>query len=83
MTRDKLKIEFYEVLREYSRAKDIVITEDLDLVMDLKIKSSKLMDILLIFEERYAMEVDTDEMDDMLNVGAALDILVENIVKKD
>lgn len=82
MTREDLKTEFFNVLSTFSRAKDVLITEELDLVMDLKIKSAKLIDILLIFEERYTIEVDTDEMDDMLSVGAALDILEEYIIKK-
>lgn len=83
MTREELKKEFFEVLSTFSRAKNVVITEELDLVLDLKIKSAKLMDILLIFEDRYNFEVDTDEMDDLLTVGAALDILVEHIIKAD
>lgn len=79
MDRNKLKEEFVKVLYEFTKVKDIEITEEMDLILDLKIKSAKFVDIIIIFEDRYGVEIETDEMDNMFSVGTALDVLLKSL----
>jgi acyl carrier protein len=56
------------------------VTEDTDLMKDLKINSQHLVDIILDAEESFDIEIDDESAEKMLTVGAAVDI-VEKLMK--
>ncbi len=58
-----------------------LVTEETDLMKDLKINSQHLVDIILDAEDAFDIEIDDDSAEKMLTVGAAVDIL-ENLLKK-
>lgn len=58
-----------------------LVTEETDLMKDLKINSQHLVDIILDAEDAFDIEIDDDSAEKMLTVGAAVDI-VENLLKK-
>jgi len=75
MLREDLKKELYEVLYTFTKVKEIVINDEMDLVKDLKIKSAKLIDIALVFESRYNIDIDVEDMDEMFTVQAVFETL--------
>jgi len=46
-----------------------------DFINDLQINSANLVDIILDVEEEFDVTIDDDSMNDMLNVGNAMDVI--------
>ncbi|WP_445736343.1 acyl carrier protein [Mariniflexile sp.] len=51
------------------------LTEETDFVKDLKINSANLVDVILDVEEVFDIRIENDEMEKMLSVKAAMDIV--------
>lgn len=57
-------------------------TEDTDFINDLKINSANLVDIILDIETAFDIRIENEEMERMLNVKAALDIIEIKLTEK-
>ena len=81
MTRQEIFDELKKVITPYTTDKSLLnnITEETDLVKDLKINSANLVDIIIDAESRYNIEIDYDSADKMINVGTCLDVISEKI----
>lgn len=55
------------------------LTPETDFIKDLKINSANLVDIVLDVEEVYNITIDNQSMERMLTVGAAMDIIREQL----
>ena len=55
------------------------LNEDTDFIKDLNINSSNLVDIVLDTEEAFNVVIDNIEMERMLNVRAAVEIIEDKI----
>lgn len=51
------------------------ITESTDLVRDLKVNSANLVDVVLDVEEKFNIVIDNESMEQMINVGAILEVI--------
>lgn len=51
------------------------LTDKTDLLVDLKINSAHLVDIILDAEEEFDIEIDDESAEKMLTVGASLEII--------
>jgi len=51
------------------------LNENTDFIKDLKINSANLVDIILDIEETFDVVIDNEEMERMLNVKAAIEII--------
>lgn len=51
------------------------MNEETDFINDLKINSANLVDIILDIEEAFDITIDNTEMERMLNVKAAIEII--------
>jgi acyl carrier protein len=58
------------------------LNERTDFINDLKINSANLVDIVLDIEEAFAIEIDNQSMEKMLNIGAALAIIETKLAQK-
>ncbi|MCW8311224.1 acyl carrier protein [Sphingobacterium sp. InxBP1] len=58
------------------------LNEDTDFIHDLQINSAHLVDIVLDIEEKFDVVIDNPDMERMLNVGAAIDIIESKLQKK-
>jgi len=70
---DRLKT----ILKPYARDAGALESMDRDtaFIRDLKINSANLVDIVLDVEEAFDIEIDNESMEQMLTVGAAIDIV--------
>lgn len=84
MTRQEILDELKKVIAPYTTDKALLdnITEQTDLVKDLKINSANLVDIIIDAESRYDIEIDYDSADKMINVGTCLDVISDKINQK-
>jgi acyl carrier protein len=83
MNREELKALLLQTLEQFAKDKEALAnaTEDTELREDLKIKSARLVDVVLDLEEKLDVEVEPDDMDEMWTIGEALDVL-ERYVNK-
>ena len=51
------------------------LNEDTDFIKDLKINSANLVDIILDIEDAFDIRLENDDMEQMLNVKAAVTII--------
>ena len=83
MDRIAILNELKKVLAPYTEDKAMLdgITEQTDLIKDLKINSANLVDIIIDAEAQYNIEIDFDAAEKMYNVGNCIDVIAEKINK--
>ena len=69
MDRDQLVSDLKEVIKPYTENLAALdsINEDTDLMIDLKINSANLVDIVLDIEEKFDIVIDNDSMTRMIS----------------
>ncbi len=84
MTRQEILNELKKVISPYTTNKEMLagISENTDLIKDLKINSANLVDIIIDAESNYNIEIDYDDADKMMNVGSCIDIISQKIAQK-
>lgn len=81
MNKEQMIDDLKEIITPYTENKDALnsITEQTDFLVDLKINSANLVDIILDIEEKFNIEIDNDSMAKMLNVKATIAIIEEKL----
>lgn len=81
MNKEQMINDLKEIITPYTENKDALnsITEQTDFLVDLKINSANLVDIILDIEEKFNIEIDNDSMAKMLNVKATIAIIEEKL----
>lgn len=80
MNRDQIRIAFLELIKPYVRMQDPVITESSLLVDDLKVNSTRFVDIILETEDRFKISIGDDDMERFDRIGDAIDFICEKKV---
>ena len=81
MNRDEVRQAFVELIRPYARVEDpSSITESSLLVHDLKVNSTRFVDIILETEDKFKIRVGDEDMERFERVGGAIDFICENAV---
>ena len=77
MNREELITSLKRIVEPYIQDKEAFenLTEETDFIIDLKINSANLVDVVLDVEDEFDIEIDNDSMEEMLSVKAALDII--------
>ncbi|RFS26541.1 acyl carrier protein [Chitinophaga silvatica] len=73
-----------EIVKPYAKNSDALATMNVstDFINDLKINSANLVDVVLDVEEKYDIVIQNEEMERMLNVQAAMDIVTTKLKEK-
>ena len=81
MDNEKLINELKEIITPYTENKAALetISENTDFLVDLKINSANLVDVILDIEEKFGIEIDNDSMAKMLTVKATIAIIEEKL----
>jgi acyl carrier protein len=58
------------------------LSEETDFVKDLKINSANLVDVILDVEDAFDIRIENDDMEKMLSVKAAMDIVNSKLESK-
>jgi acyl carrier protein len=82
--RDELTAKLKVIIKPYTENTEALnnLTEDTDFINDLGVNSASLVDIILDIEEVYSIVIDNNDMERMLNVRAALDIIESKLAEK-
>lgn len=83
MDRSAILIELRKVLAPYTENKEMLegISEETDLIKDLKINSANLVDIIIDAESKYNIEIDLDSAEKMYKVGNIIDVIINKMNK--
>jgi acyl carrier protein len=77
---EKLKM----IIKPYVRNQDSFenLTERTDFITDLQINSANLVDIILDIEEEFAIVIDNESMERMLDIKSAIEIIESKLAAK-
>ena len=69
------------ILTPYARNKEALnqVTDETNILKDLKVNSSRLVDIVLAFEDEFDIEIADGEADKVRTVGAAVTLIKEKV----
>lgn len=81
MDNDQIINNLKEIITPYTDHKEALetLTENTDLLIDLKINSANLVDIILDIEEKFGIEIDNDSMTKMINVKETVAVIKEKL----
>lgn len=84
MDKDQIKAEIRKVLEPYVMQKDLLdnLSDEVQLIQDLKINSAHVVDIVLDIEEKYDIIIDDESINKMNTVGEAVGVIVDKIESK-
>jgi acyl carrier protein len=82
MNRDQVRVAFLDLIKPYVRVQEPNgITESSLLVDDLKVNSTRFVDIILETEDKFKISIDAErDMDRFERVGDAIDFICERTV---
>ena len=82
---DRLAIleELKRVLGPYIKNKELLkdVTEQTNLITDLKVNSANLVDIVIDAEAKYDIEIDADSAEKMVTFGNCIDVIEEKLAQ--
>ena len=84
MSREDLIAKVKMIIKPYTNNMDAFdnINEDTDFIKDLNINSANIVDIILDIEDAFNVAIDNAEMERMLNVRAAIEIIEPKLEKE-
>lgn len=73
----QLKSLLLEILAKYAKDKDALdaATDNTEIRRDLKIKSARMVDVILDLEAKLNVEIEPDDMDEMFTIGESVAVL--------
>lgn len=84
MNREELIAQIKTIIKPYTNNMEAFesINEDTDFIKDLNINSANIVDIILDIEDAFNVAIDNTEMERMLNVRAAIEIIEPKLAKE-
>nr|WP_321248309.1 phosphopantetheine-binding protein [uncultured Psychroserpens sp.] len=84
MTNDELIAKLKTIVQPYIQDEEAfkTLNEDTDFINDLKINSANLVDVILDVEDEFDIRIENDDMEKMISVKAAMDIVNEKLATK-
>jgi acyl carrier protein len=77
MDKNELITKLKSIVKPYIQDEEAFknLSEETDFVKDLKINSANLVDVILDVEDAFDIRIENDEMEKMISVKAAMDIV--------
>ncbi|MFD2903986.1 acyl carrier protein [Sphingobacterium anhuiense] len=84
MNKEQLIEKLKEIIKPYTQNKEAYenLTEDTDFINDLNINSANLVDIVLDIEQIFDVVIDNADMERMLDVRTAVEIIEIKLAQK-
>ena len=77
MDRNEIRKKVVEIIGTYAKDKDALadVTDDTNILEDLKVNSARLVDVILDFEDVFDIEVEDEDADNVNTVGDAVNLI--------
>lgn len=84
MNKEELIAQLKVIIKPYTTKTDAYdnLTEETDFINDLGINSANLVDIVLDIEETFDVVIDNTDMEQMLDVKTAVEIITTKLASK-
>jgi len=84
MNKEELIVKLKVIIKPYTANSDAYdnLTENTDFINDLGINSANLVDIVLDIEENFDVVIDNTDMERMLDVKTAVEIIATKLAAK-
>ena len=84
MNKEELIAQLKVIIKPYTTKTDAYdnLTEETDFINDLGINSANLVDIVLDIEETFDVVIDNTDMEHMLDVKTAVEIITTKLTEK-
>ena len=84
MTKEELISKLKAIVKPYIQDEEAFanLSEATDFINDLKINSANLVDVILDVEDEFDIRIENEDMEKMLSVKAAMDIVNEKLEAK-
>lgn len=81
MSRDEVFGKVVEIVSPFAKDKDALasVTEETNILQDLKVNSARLVDVILDFEDEFDIEVEDEDADAVNTVGDAVNLIMEKV----
>lgn len=81
MSRDEVFAKVIEIVSPFAKDKDALgsVTEETNILQDLKVNSARLVDVILDFEDEFDIEVEDEDADAVNTVGDAVNLIMEKV----
>ena len=82
MTREEIFAKVIEIVKPYVKNQEALgaVSEDTNILQDLKVNSARLVDIILNFEDEFDIEVEDEDADAVNTVGDAVGLIQRKIL---
>ncbi len=82
--KEELIAKLKTIVQPYIQDEDAFnnLSEETDFINDLKINSANLVDVILDVEDEFDIRIENDDMEKMISVKAAMDIVNEKLAAK-
>lgn len=77
MSREEIFAKVVEIISPFAKDQEALenVSEDTDILQDLKVNSARLVDIILDFEDEFDIEVEDEDADAVNTVGDAVELI--------
>jgi acyl carrier protein len=84
MTKEELIAKLKTIVQPYIQDEEAFknLSEETDFINDLKINSANLVDVILDVEDEFDIRIENDDMEKMISVRAAMDVVNEKLAVK-
>lgn len=81
MERSDIRDKVVEIIGTYAKDKDALgaVTDDTNILEDLKVNSARLVDVILDFEDAFDIEVEDEDADSVNTVGDAIKLIESKV----
>jgi len=81
MERSDIRKKIVEIIGTYAKDKDALatVTDDTNILEDLKVNSARLVDVILDFEDAFDIEVEDEDADSVNTVGDAVNLIASKV----
>lgn len=81
MKKEELIVKLKNIVEPYIQDEEAFrnLSEDTNFITDLKINSANLVDVILDIEDAFDIRIEETEMEKMISVKAAMDIITSKI----
>ncbi len=81
MKRDEVFTKVVEIIAPFAKDKEALdsVSDDTNILQDLKVNSARLVDVILDFEDEFDIEVEDEDADAVNTVGDAVDLILARV----
>jgi acyl carrier protein len=81
MERSEIRDKVVKIIGTYAKDKDALgaVTDDTNILEDLKVNSARLVDVILDFEDAFDIEVEDEDADSVNTVGDAIKLIESKV----